>query len=171
MQQFHKFITLTFMCGSTCFGRLPAHHQEHTTALETSGFTVGEKRLERCCSRSDGTRPTTFQPLFSNGKTGGSYCSCMILIMSGETPETCWATHKRQVINFWNCCILLVELFESMIMHGLANVKYLTKPGTHYPHVTWADIKLTFYFQLLPCPFPCVGSHMLISIIWWLGVI
>ena len=31
----------------------------------------------------------------------------------GETPETCWATHKRQVINLWNCCILLVDLFES----------------------------------------------------------
>jgi len=24
---------LTFMCGSTCSGRLPAHHQEQTTAL------------------------------------------------------------------------------------------------------------------------------------------
>ena len=34
---------LTFMCGSTCFGRLPAHHQEHTTALGASGFTVGRK--------------------------------------------------------------------------------------------------------------------------------
>jgi len=22
-----------------------------------------------------------------------------------ETPETCWATHKRQAINLWNCCI------------------------------------------------------------------
>jgi len=37
----------------------------------------------------------------------------MLLMMGGETPETCWATHKRQVINLWNCCILLVELFES----------------------------------------------------------
>jgi hypothetical protein len=36
------------MSGSTCFVRLPAHHQEHTTALGASGFTVGEKRLERC---------------------------------------------------------------------------------------------------------------------------
>jgi len=45
------------------------------------------------------------------------------------------------------------------------------KPGTHYPHVTWSDIKLTFYFQLLSYPFPYVGSHMLISIICWLGVI
>jgi len=47
----------------------------------------------------------------------------------------------------------------------------ILKPGTHYPHVAWAHIKLTFYFQLVPYPFPCVGSHMLISIIWWLGVI
>ena len=39
---------LTFMCGSTCFGRLPAHHQEHATELGASSFTVGEKRLERC---------------------------------------------------------------------------------------------------------------------------
>jgi hypothetical protein len=45
------------------------------------------------------------------------------------------------------------------------------KPGTHYPHVTWAHITFTFYFQLLPYFFPCVGSHMLISIIGWLGVI
>jgi hypothetical protein len=57
-------------------------------------------------------QPTTLQPLLSNGKTRGSYCSCMLLMMGGETPETCWATHKRQVINLWNCCISLVELFE-----------------------------------------------------------
>jgi len=31
---------LTFS-GSTCFGRLHAHHQELTTALAASGFTVG----------------------------------------------------------------------------------------------------------------------------------
>jgi hypothetical protein len=29
------------------------------------------------------------------------------------TPKTCWATHKHQVINLWNCCIQLVDLFES----------------------------------------------------------
>jgi hypothetical protein len=28
------------MCDSTCFGRLHAHHQELTTALTASGFTV-----------------------------------------------------------------------------------------------------------------------------------
>jgi hypothetical protein len=30
------------MCGTTCFGRLPAHHQEHTTALAAFGFTLKE---------------------------------------------------------------------------------------------------------------------------------
>ena len=29
------------MFRSTCFGRLHAHHQELTTALTASGFTVG----------------------------------------------------------------------------------------------------------------------------------
>jgi len=31
---------LTFMGRSTCFGRLHAHHQELTTALTVSGFTL-----------------------------------------------------------------------------------------------------------------------------------
>ena len=52
MQQFQHVYYLTFMCGSTCFGRPSAHHQERTTALETSGFTVGAWRLERCWSWS-----------------------------------------------------------------------------------------------------------------------
>jgi len=36
----------------------------------------------------------------------------LLLMMGVEEPETCWATHKRQVINLWNCCIWLVNLFE-----------------------------------------------------------
>jgi len=32
--------------------------------------------------------------------------------MGVEAPETCWATRKSQVINLWNCCIWLVNLFE-----------------------------------------------------------
>ena len=33
-------------------------------------------------------------------------------MMAVEEPETCWVTHKRQVMNLWNCCIWLVNLFE-----------------------------------------------------------
>jgi len=32
---------LTFVRRSTCFGRLLAHHQELTSTLTASGFTVG----------------------------------------------------------------------------------------------------------------------------------
>jgi hypothetical protein len=34
---------LAFTCGSTCFVRLHVHHQELTTALTASGFTVGAR--------------------------------------------------------------------------------------------------------------------------------
>ena len=58
------------MCGSTCFGRLPARRQEHTTALGASGFTVGEKRLERYWSWSGRLparpRSTTLVPEAAN---------------------------------------------------------------------------------------------------------
>jgi hypothetical protein len=42
------------MCHSTCFERLHAHHQELTTALTASGFT-----LERGGSNVVGHGPTT----------------------------------------------------------------------------------------------------------------
>jgi len=61
---------LTFMCGSTCFGRFLAHHQELTTALTASGFTVGSWRLERCwswsgrlCGNNQPTRCNSFTSL------------------------------------------------------------------------------------------------------------
>jgi hypothetical protein len=53
---------LKFMCGSTCFGRLSAHHQQHTTALGASGFSVGAWRLGCCCSWCGRPQPTTLQP-------------------------------------------------------------------------------------------------------------
>jgi hypothetical protein len=66
MQQFHKFIIWRFMCGSTCFGRLLAHHQEHTTALGASGFTVWEKRLECCWSWWARRHPKRVSPYSAN---------------------------------------------------------------------------------------------------------
>ena len=35
-----------------------------------------------------------------------------LLMMGVRTPDTCWAVHKRQVINLRSCCIWLVDLFE-----------------------------------------------------------
>jgi len=61
-----------FMYGSTCFGRFSVHHQERTTALGASGFTVAELQLERCWSWSGRQQPTTLQPPLSSSKTRGS---------------------------------------------------------------------------------------------------
>jgi hypothetical protein len=36
--KFSQVYYLTFMYSSTCFRRLPTHHQEHTTAVVASGF-------------------------------------------------------------------------------------------------------------------------------------
>jgi hypothetical protein len=90
------------MCSSTCFGRFSAHHQERTAALGASGFTVGAWRLERCWLWST--------PMV---KPEAPSCSCTLLMMGGEAPKTRWAIYKRQVINLWNCFILLVDLFQS----------------------------------------------------------
>jgi len=50
------------MCGSTCFGHLPAHHQERTTALGASGFTVVGRGLAGTCQTTTNNAPTaTFQ--------------------------------------------------------------------------------------------------------------
>ena len=45
------------MCRSTCFGRLQAHHQELTTALTASGFTL-ERGGSSVVSRGLAGRPS-----------------------------------------------------------------------------------------------------------------
>jgi hypothetical protein len=55
---------------------------------------------------------TTLRSPRYNCKTRGCYCSCKLLMMDEETPETCWPVHKRQIMNLWNCCSWLVDLFE-----------------------------------------------------------
>ena len=55
------------MCRSTCFGRLHAHHQELTTALTASGFTL-ERRGSSDVGRGLKPRPTTLLPPLSKVK-------------------------------------------------------------------------------------------------------
>jgi hypothetical protein len=47
-----------------------------------------------------------------------------LLMMSGNTPETCWAVNKRQDNKLKNCCIRLVIYLNCTIMHGLTNLKF-----------------------------------------------
>jgi len=48
--------------------------------------------------------------------------------MGVRTLETCWAVHKRQVRNFRNFCILLVDLFE-FYHHLYMKVTWVPKPA------------------------------------------
>ena len=54
-----------------------------------------------------------------------------LLIMGVRTPETCWAVHKRQVINLRNICIQLVDLFEFPWTFFLPHTFYVL------PNISW----------------------------------
>jgi hypothetical protein len=59
------------MCCSTCFGSLQAHHQEFTTALTASGFTLergGSSVVGRGLAGPVRPRPTTLLPRRSQVK-------------------------------------------------------------------------------------------------------
>jgi len=49
----------------------------------------------------------------------------MPIIRSSTLAVAASGFFKRQVINLRNCCIWLVDSVESMMMHGLANPKYV----------------------------------------------
>jgi len=53
-------------------------------------------------------------------------------MMGVRAPETCWAVHKRQVINLRNCYIWLVDLFEiwkEILDHILCRTRFGTRDG------------------------------------------
>jgi len=53
------------MCGSTCFGRLPAHHQEHTTALG-AGDNLPEYDQQRASRFSPTVKPGAVNAVVSS---------------------------------------------------------------------------------------------------------
>jgi len=112
------------MCGSTCFGRLPAHHQEHTTALGASGFTVGEKRLERCVLWSTDHNTQRYSRPFQRQKQR--------LLVQLYAPDDAWGDARNMLTHIWTSSNRLVKTVTSFrliylnrkMMHGLANVKF-----------------------------------------------
>jgi len=94
MKQFY----LTFMCGSECFGRLSAHHQEFTTALWSSGFTVGVL-LVVVWQTTTNNAPTTTPLRWLSHRSGrqpkryikpeAAITVFELLMMGGVSPETC----------------------------------------------------------------------------------
>jgi len=57
------------MCGSTCFGRFLAHHQELTTALAASGVVgrgLADHDLKRCFRHASTVKPEVANAIVSS---------------------------------------------------------------------------------------------------------
>jgi hypothetical protein len=108
------------MWSSTCFGRHTAHHQERKTALAVSGFSYVEGRWMCSWWMLSATLCLT---MFASDiwKTRGCQCSFRLLMMGGVSPETCWASYKFGIIQFWyivtSCWIFLYELYYDARIH------------------------------------------------------
>jgi hypothetical protein len=84
MQRFFKFIILTFVYSSTCFGRFPAHHQELNDCSGSLWFYLRIVVTVVLCSwsgRHDCHHDTKVKP-------EAATAVIELPMMGGKTPET-----------------------------------------------------------------------------------
>ena len=127
------------MYGSTSFGRPHAHHQELNNCSSSLWFyrwnvVVAVLLVVGPVNRPDHDQQHCYHHI-PTVKPEAATAVVELLMMGVRTPETCWAVHKRQLINleivasswliYWNC----------MMTHGLANFK--NDPVTLFAHTVW----------------------------------
>src|SRR5215475_4274144 len=87
-----QFIVLTFVYSSTYFGRFPAHHQELNDCSGSLWFYLRIVVIVVLCSWSGRpARPRTQHDYHHDTKVKPEAATAVIvlLMMGGETPETC----------------------------------------------------------------------------------
>ena len=103
------FIILTFVYSSTCFGHFPAHHQELNDCSGSLWF----------------------------------YLRIVVPVVPTQhdchTPETCWASYKRQDNKLENCCIWLMIYLNCTMMYRLTNLKFYICYLVHMSAITYAE--------------------------------
>ena len=98
------------MFRSTCFGRLHAHHQEITTALTASGFTLerGDSVVSR--GRTAAARLLRSWVLIPPGAWIFVCCECRVLL-SGR--GLCDELITRPEESYRLCCVVVCDLETS----------------------------------------------------------
>ena len=86
-----QFIILTFVYGSTCFGRFPVHYQELNDCSGSFWFYLRIVVTVVLCSWSSLARPRTQHGYHHDTKVKPEAATAVIelLMMGGRTPETC----------------------------------------------------------------------------------
>jgi len=102
-------------------------------------------------------------PSRSNGKPEAATAVGEPLMMGVRMPETCWAVFKWKVINLRNCCIWLVDSFECMMMHGLANTKFKS-PYEFARFEVLRDVTMKIQFLRDKTPFLLANSYRIFGV-------
>jgi hypothetical protein len=120
-----QFIILTFIYSSTCFRGFPARHQELDDCSGSLWFCLRIVVTVVLCSWSDRTQTQHDCHHDTKVKSEAATAVVELLMMGGETPETCWAVNERQDNKLENHCTWLVIYLDCTMMHGLTNLNLL----------------------------------------------
>jgi hypothetical protein len=127
MQQFSSLLSWRLFTAQHVSGVSSPIIRSSMTAVAASGFTF-VSWWQPCCVRGwagQPARPWTQHHCHHDKKVKPEAATAVtkLLMMGGETPETCWAVNKRQDNKLENCCIWLVIYLNCTMMHGLTNLK------------------------------------------------
>jgi hypothetical protein len=132
-----QFIILTFIYSSACFGRSPAHRQEHNDCRSSLWFYLRIVVIAMLCSWSCRlARPWTQHGYHHDAKVKSEAAPAVIvlLMMGGRTTEKFWAVNKRQdnklkivASGWWFIWIIL------WLRYQIYNLDLSYFPQTHPP--------------------------------------
>jgi len=128
MEQFSSLLSWRLFTAQYISGVFPPIMRSSMTAVAISGFTFISWWLSCCVHGRAGYNWPDHEQEHgyhhdTNVKPEAATAVIELLMMSGKTPETCWAVNKRQDNKLGNCCIKLVIYLNCTMMYWLTNLK------------------------------------------------